>query len=448
MSVENQKDVLSFIEFKLDRTIIRALNDMKFIQPTAIQARTIQPILDGSDVCASAITGSGKSAAFLIPIVQNLARIRNDPGPKALVMAPVRELAQQLHSIFEQIARYSHLTSALVIGGVSDAEQKERLNPPPDIIFATPGRIVDQLFNSKTIIGDNIKYYVLDEADRLLGRGFEAELTAISSKLPDDHQTLLFSATMSDKIHKIISKVLKPDFVKVSIDMFGELSPKLTQMFVKIKKEERRLPTLVALCKNKCRSKTLVFFPTKLDAHKSSLLFNFAGISAAELHADMPQPDREKSIERFANNDVKILLASDLAARGLDINDIQYVINYTIPSQIERYIHRVGRTARNGKTGTAISFVCDANEKNVHRKMEKNSAGPVQILEIPKELFHSAVEIVNKFEEKVKEEIEKEEKERIKRAEENEIRRMKQLLDIEEEIPTNDPSLEKKKKKK
>ena len=179
----------SFIEFKLDRVINRALTEMKFHRPTEIQQQAIPAVLGGHDVCATAITGSGKSAAFLVPIVQKLIKIRNHPGPKALIMSPTRELAQQLHSVFEQISKYSLLTSALVIGGISAEEQAEKLNPPPDILFATPGRIVDQLFNSKTITGDHILYYVLDEADRLLGRGFEAELTAINSKLTNDHQT-------------------------------------------------------------------------------------------------------------------------------------------------------------------------------------------------------------------------------------------------------------------
>lgn len=447
MSSEQERDALSFVEFGLDRPIIRALNDMKFDRPTLIQARTIKPILEGFDVCASAITGSGKSAAFIIPIVQKLTRTRSQPGPKALVMSPTRELSQQLHSVFEQISKYTLLTSALVIGGVSDEEQRERLTPPPDIIFATPGRIVDQLFKSKTIDGENIQYYVLDEADRLLDRGFEAELRAINSKLPEDHQTLLFSATISDQIHKIINKVLKKDFKKVSIDMFGELSPNLTQIFVKTKLEEKRLPYLVALCKNMCTSKTLVFFPTKQLAHQSFLLFTYAGIKAAELHADMPQPEREKSVELFSKGEIKILLASDLAARGLDIKDIEYVINYTVPNQIERYIHRVGRTARNGKTGTAISFVREAFEKNVQKKMKKHSKGPYQEMVIPPDLFQSALDVVNQFEEKIQAKLEEEENERKKRAEENEIRRMKQLLDIEEEIPTKDPSSDKKKKK-
>ncbi|KAK8887286.1 putative ATP-dependent RNA helicase ddx27 [Tritrichomonas musculus] len=449
MDVEEKNDIVSFLDFGLDRNIIHALNEMKFNKPTLIQERTLKPILEGYDVCGSAITGSGKSAAFLIPIVQKLSKVRYDPGPKALVMSPTRELSQQLHSVFEKIAKFSHLSSALVIGGISAEEQKEKLTPPPDIIFATPGRIVDQLFNSKTIIGENIKVYVLDEADRLLSRGFEGDLTAINSKLPEDHQTLLFSATMSDQIHKIINKVLKKDAVKVAIDIFGEISPTLTQYFIKTKKEEKRLPYLVALCKNQCRSKTLVFFPTKSQAHQTSLLFNFAGIKAAELHADMPQPEREKSVELFRNGDIKILLASDLASRGLDIKDIEYVINFTIPNQIERYIHRVGRTARNGKTGTAISFVREPHEKNIQRKMEKHSReGSVAEMTIPENLYKKAIDIVNQFDEKVQAEIKKEEEERIKRAEENEIRRMKQILDIEEEIPTNEPSLDKKKKKK
>ncbi|OHT17516.1 DEAD/DEAH box helicase family protein [Tritrichomonas foetus] len=432
---EEVKEVHSFVEFHLARPVIRAINEMGFVKPTVIQARTIKPILDGRDVCATAITGSGKSAAFLIPIIHKLMPYRGQPGPKALIMSPTRELCQQLHTVFEQLSKYARVSSALVIGGISAEEQKAALTPTPDIIFATPGRFVDQLFNSCTVTADHIKYFVLDEADRLLGRGFEAELTAINSKLPETHQTLLFSATMSDQIHRLINKVQK-DSLKVAVDMFGELSPNLTQIFIKIKAEEKRLPTVIALCKNKCKNKTIIFFPTKQLAHHAALLFNYAGMHAAELHADLPQPDRQRSVQRFASGDVRILLASDLAARGLDIPDIMHVINYTVPNEIERYIHRVGRTARAGKTGTAISLIKEAHEKQVQKKMTKHATGPIQKMSVPAELFGQALEIVTKFDEKVQDDLRVEEEERVKRAQENELKRMKAILDVEEEIPT------------
>lgn len=425
----------SFIDFKLARPLIRAINELGYIHPTRIQSNSIPEILKGYDVTATAITGSGKSAAFLIPIIHMLIPYRGQPGPKALIMSPTRELAVQLYKVFEGLSKYSHVTGALVIGGVSAEEQKRRLTPTPDIIFATPGRIVDQLFNSQTISGEHIKYYVLDEADRLLGRGFEAELTAINTKLPEKHQTLLFTATLSDQVNKLIGKVQK-DTHKITVDVFMELSPTLTQQFVKVKKFEKRLPVLVALCKNLCRKKTIVFFPTKQLAHYAALLFNYAGIKAAELHANLSQTERNNSIQEFSEDKVRILLASDLAARGLDIPDIKYVINYTIPNEIERYIHRVGRTARANKEGTAISFYGEPHEKKIKKKVEKKTPEQSQELKIEPDLIEKAVEIINKFDEKVKQDMEKEELAKEKRKEEAELKRMKQLLDIEEEVPS------------
>jgi ATP-dependent RNA helicase DDX27 len=216
--------------------------------------------------------------------------------------------------------------------------------------------------------------------------------------------------------------------------MFLELSPNLKQQYIKVKYEEKRLPTLIALCQNECRRKTLVFLPTKQLAHQVSLLFNHAGMKTAELHADISQSERRAAVEKFAKNEVKILLASDLAARGLDIPDIEYVINYTGPSEIERYIHRVGRTARNGKSGVAILLVGNAHEKQIRRKMSKNAKGGAEKVRVAKELMDKAEKIVHEFQEKVEEDLKVEEEERLKRVQENEMRRMKALLDVEEEV--------------
>jgi ATP-dependent RNA helicase DDX27 len=315
--------------------------------------------------------------------------------------------------------------------------------------LATPGRIVDQHFNSKTITAQYILFLVLDEADRLLDRGFEAEITAISSQIPEKRQTLLFTATLSDDVSKLTHKILKPDAVKVSVDMFLELSPTLTQEFVKIKDDRQRMLIVIALCQNRCRTKTLVFLPTKQLAHEMSLLFNYAGIPAGELHADLPQTGRQQSVEQFIQNKVNVLLASDLAARGLDIPDIEFVINYNIPTQIERYVHRVGRTARAGRTGVAISLVGEAHEKQIKRKMVKNSKGKVvPKLIVPAELLAKARAVVDQFHEKVEHDVKAEEEAKIKRAQENEVRRMKVLLDVEEEIPAKTTAEKPKKRKK
>lgn len=442
----SNSEVHSFVEFKLARPIIKALNELGFITPTPIQARAIPQIMDGHDVCATAITGSGKSAAFLIPIIHGLIAYRGQPGPKALIMCPTRELTNQLYDTFESLTKYAHVSGAKVTGGLSAEAQAELLVPPPDVIIATPGRIIDQLFNANTITATHIKYFVLDEADRLLSRSFESQLNAINSKLPEKHQTLLFTATLSDQVAKLVNRVQK-DSVRLTVDPYMELSPNLTQQFIKVKTEEKRLPILISLCKNLCKNKTIVFFPTKQLCHRCFLLFNYAKMHAAELHADMPMPDRTASIEEFKHDKVKILLASDLAARGLDIPDIEFVVNYTIPNEIERYIHRVGRTARNGKSGTSISLVHEAHEKQIRRKITKKSES-VNNMVIPPELLHAANELIKKFNDKIEKDLQKEEEERLKRCELAAERRAKQLLDVEEEIlPAKDTDPKKKKKR-
>ena len=359
---EEQERVPQFIDFHLARPLIRAINDLKWAKPTPIQAASIPIIMSGRDICATAITGSGKSAAFLLPIIHQLINFRQRPGPKALIMSPTRELALQLFETFKHLSSHVGVTAQTVIGGISAEEQAKKLRPVPDVIIATPGRFIDSIFNSKLLKPDHIQFFVLDEADRLLGHGFEAELTKINSILPEKHQTLLFTATLSDEVSKMCKKVQK-DAEIVSINPFLEVSPTLHQYFIKIKSPERRLPTLVALIENKCRKKTLVFLPTKALAHQYHLMFKYLGIRTGELHADLPMPDRTKTIEDFQTDKIRILLASDLAARGLDIPNINYVVNYTIPNEIERYIHRVGRTARAGQPGVAFSLVGDAYEK-------------------------------------------------------------------------------------
>jgi ATP-dependent RNA helicase DDX27 len=427
---------MSFVELRIARLVTRALTELGFTRPTAVQSLAIPEVLSGRDVCASAITGSGKSVAFLVPVIHNLLAHRGRPGPKALVMTPTRELAQQLHGVCQSLSKHAAVSSALVIGGQSAKDQAALLCPVPDIVIATPGRIIDQLFNAKTITGDHVQVLVLDEADRLLERGFEAELTALCGRLPAGRQTLLFTATLSDDVHKLIPKILRPDAARVAVDMFGQLSPTLVQQFVKVKDGATRLPILIALCRHMCQSKTLVFLPTKALAHTTALLFNHARIPAAELHADLPQPTRQDSVQRFTNGDVGVLLASDLAARGLDIPDIAFVINYSLPTQIERYIHRVGRTARAGKPGTAISLVGVPHEKQIQRKMAKRAPqGTVVKLTIPHDILAEARDVVAEFQGIVDQELKQEEEEKAKRQQENELRRMKELLDVEEEIP-------------
>jgi ATP-dependent RNA helicase DDX27 len=243
---------------------------------------------------------------------------------------------------------------------------------------------------------------------------------------------------MSDQVAKLATKIQKSS-EKITVNPYMELNPNIKQLFVKCKKEEGRLPILISLVLNMCKDKTIVFFPTKAFAHHVFLLFKNMGIRGAELHADLSPTARNEAVESFKSGKVNILLASDLAARGIDIQDIEYVINYTIPNEIERYIHRVGRTGRAGKTGTAISIIVTPEERKIMKKMNKNTDGEKEFMNVPQELKDDAKEQIAKFEAKIEEEKAREEEERQKRAEQAAERRMKAMLDIEEEIPQKAP---------
>ena len=425
---------------------MRALDEMGYVIPTPVQSASIPAILGGSDVCSSAITGSGKSAAFLIPIIHELIASRGLPGPKAIVVSPTRELAVQLHRVAETIGANCHVTSVPVIGGLSSEEQTEKLTPAPDIVIGTPGRIIDVVFNSKAINFKNVRFYVLDEADRLLSQGFDKEIQTITNALPAERQTLLFTATMSDAVAKIAARIQKEP-VRIKVDPFGEMSKNLRQEFLKVK-EQNRIPALIALCQNRCTEKTIVFFPTKLLAHQTAILFQNIGIAAGELHADLPQPERTASLEKFTTGEIRVLLASDLAARGIDVQDVMFVVNFTIPPDIERYIHRVGRTARGESSGTAISLFATTEEKRVFKKVAKNAKGPVVRLSLDEELLTQAKGVYTQYREHIETKLKVEEEERAQRAEREAERRMKIMLDVEEEIPPEAPNKPKQNKKK
>lgn len=440
------ENIVSFIDFHLAKPINMALNELGFTTPTQIQKEAIPLILKGNDVCASAITGSGKSLAFLIPIINKLLNYRGSKGPHAFIMSPTRELAQQLHKVCLSISHKSHVSSALVIGGVSDEEQKSLLDPVPDILIGTPGRFIDTLFNSKVLTLEHVKIFVLDEADRLLGKGFESQLYTIISKLPEKHQTLLFTATMDEKVAKLAEKIQKSS-EKINVNPYMEINKDILLQFVRVKKEEQRLPTIVVLCQNLCKKKTIIFFPTKELVHHVHLLFNEINIKSGELHADMAPTARKQSIEDFRNNKIKILLASDLAARGIDIPDIEYVLNYSIPNELDRFIHRVGRTGRAGKKGTAISLYLTADEKRIMGRVTKNTNCEIQNLKIGSDMRTDAAERIKSFEDKIEMQKRLEEEEKQRRREINEQRKIKAMLDIEDEISQGSSDDEKDKKK-
>lgn len=351
----------TFADFKLSRPILRALNQMELTKPTLIQEYAIPMALLGKDICASAQTGSGKTAAFLLPILERLQlRSRRIAATRVLIICPVRELATQCQSVLIKLARFTDITSALVVGGLPLKAQELELRTCPDIIVCTPGRMIDHLRNSPSVHLDSLEILVLDEADRLLELGFTEEIQELVRMCPRARQTMLFSATMTSKIDQLIALSMKRP-VRICADPLFDMSKHLVQEFVRIRpnREADRDAILLALCTRTFTQKTIVFMETKIHAHRMMILFGLSGIKAAELHGNLSQQERLDALEQFRQGAVDILLCTDVAARGIDVKGVHAVINYEMPKDITTYVHRVGRTARAGQVGRAVTLTSE-----------------------------------------------------------------------------------------
>jgi ATP-dependent RNA helicase DDX27 len=366
----------SFSELNLSRPLVRAVEKMGFSAPTEIQKRAIPVALMGKDVCASAQTGAGKTAAFLLPVLERLLfRAKNQAVTRVLVIQPTRELAKQSSDQLAALGAFTNITSALVVGGEPLKAQEVELRRCPDVVFCTPGRMIDHLRNSVSVHFDGLEILILDEADRLLELGFTEEVEELVRLCPVGRQTMLFSATMTEKVDQLVKLSLKKP-VRIVADRHFSTSSKLVQEFVKIREhnEEDREAILLALCSRAFRTKTVVFFETKVACHRAAILFGLAGLSVGELHGNLTQQMRNEALEKFKQGHVDILVCTDLAARGLDIHNVQAVINYEMPKDLTTYIHRVGRTARAGRAGRSITL-CGEGRRTIMKQVIRNHAG-------------------------------------------------------------------------
>ena len=357
----------SFQQFSLSRPILRGLAALSFATPTPIQVRAIPIALQGLDVVGSAVTGSGKTAAFLLPILERLLyRPRKVPTTRVVILMPTRELAVQCYNVATALARFTDITFAQVVGGFSLREQETILKKRPDVVIATPGRFIDHMRNSASFAVENIEILVLDEADRMLETGFEDELNEILRTIPRGRQTMLFSATMTDSVDKLVRVGMNRP-VRLSVDAKKSTTAGLTQEFVRLRqgREGLRLPTLCVLCRNFFTERTIIFFRQKKEAHRVRVVFGLLGIKAGELHGSMTQEQRISAVNGFRDGKTTHLLATDLASRGLDIKNVATVVNYEAPQTHEIYVHRVGRTARAGRSGCACTIAAEPDRKVV-----------------------------------------------------------------------------------
>ncbi|KAF9916956.1 nucleolar DEAD-box protein required for synthesis of 60S ribosomal subunit [Lobosporangium transversale] len=415
----------TFATMNLSRPILKGLAQVGFVQPTQIQARTIPVALMGKDICGGAVTGSGKTAAFIVPVLERLMyRSRQTPTSRVLILCPTRELAIQCHSVAQKLASFTDITFGLCVGGLSRNSQEMQLRTRPDVLIATPGRLIDHILNSRSFTLDHIDILIMDEADRMLEDGFSAELTEIVKACPQSRQTMLFSATMTDNVDELIRMSLNRP-VRLQIDSSNATAARLTQEFVRIRqhREEDRPAVLLALCSRTFKHRVIIFFRSKAAAHQMKIIFGLMGLRAAELHGNLTQEQRLAALEEFRDERVDFLLATDLASRGLDIKGIDTVINFNMPQNYAIYQHRVGRTARAGRNGRAVTLAGENDRKLLKMAIKNADKKLLKHRVIPQDVITRYRERVEGLTESVKEIMAEEKEDKALRQAEMEMRK-------------------------
>ncbi len=347
----------SFYNLGIAPKMLQALERLRFQSPTPVQHSAIPVAIEGKDIVAVAQTGTGKTLAFGIPMVQLLANTNNE----ALILAPTRDLVLQVHEVFKSILQPFRMNSAVLIGGMPMGKQIHQLKRRPQIIIATPGRLLDHM-ERRTVNLSKISLLVLDEADRMLDMGFAPQVNRILERIPEKRQTLLFSATMPTDIVNLATKHMKMP-IHVEIAPSGTTTQDVTQELFIIKEENKR--KLLSALLEKFRGSVLLFIRTKVKTKKVTRHLNQAGHRAVEIHSDRSMNQRQQAIEGFKSGRYRVLVATDVAARGIDIKNIELVINYDLPDDIEYYVHRIGRTGRAGQKGHAITFAAPDQGRDV-----------------------------------------------------------------------------------
>ncbi|KAF2200178.1 DEAD-domain-containing protein [Delitschia confertaspora ATCC 74209] len=428
----------SFQAMSLSRPILKGLASVGFTEPTPIQQKTIPIALQGKDVVGGAVTGSGKTAAFLIPILERLLyRPKKIPTTRVAIFMPTRELAVQCFNVARKLAAFTDITFAQMVGGFSSREQEAVLKTRPDVIIATPGRFIDHMRNAAAFQVENLEILVLDEADRMLEEGFESQLNEILTTIPKSRQTMLFSATMTNSVDELIRVGMNRP-VRLMVDAKKQTVAGLVQEFVRLRpgKEDKRLAYLMYLCEKVYTERVIVFFRQKKEAHRVRIIFGLCGLKAAELHGQLSQDQRIQAVESFRSGKAQYLLATDLASRGLDIKNVNTVINYEAPQSHEIYLHRVGRTARAGRTGRACTLAAEPDRKVVKAavKAARGQGAKVASRQIPIEEVDAWQKKIKDLEDEIEEVLKEEKEERALSITERDLKRGENLIQHEDEI--------------
>lgn len=363
---------MTFMKLQLQDKILQAIDACNYNKPTPIQIQAIPHILNGKDIIASAQTGTGKTAAYVLPCLQLLSTKKSNNKPRILILAPTRELASQITKVIGIYGKFLKINIASFVGGVSYDRQLKELSRPIDIIIATPGRLIDHMKNKRLDLS-HIEILILDEADRMLDMGFISSIKSIVRNIPKNRQTLLFSATANDNLMSTMSNLLKkPIKINISQDKIDSTLIKQEIYIATDNGHKKRLLTQTLNQQN--IFKAIIFSATKRNATKLASQLHDNGYAAVPMHGDLKQNKRNKTLAQFRTGIIQFLVATDVAARGIDVVDISHVINYDLPRRHEDYVHRIGRTGRAGKTGTAISIVLHSEMKqlqNIERYIGK-----------------------------------------------------------------------------
>jgi ATP-dependent RNA helicase RhlE len=356
-----------FAALGLALPLVRAVVDEGYAEPTPVQREVLPQLIAGRDVLACAQTGTGKTAAFVLPILHRLSAEQRSGKIRALVLTPTRELAGQIAERVSAYGRFVRLRHAVVYGGVSQRPQEDALRRSPDILIATPGRLLD-LMNQGHVLLDGVTHFVLDEADRMLDMGFVHDVRRVLAALPRERRTLLFSATMPPAIDALAKSMLV-DPARVAIKPAVTTAETVEQSVMFVARSDKRA-ALERLLREQSVARAIVFTRTKHGASRLSEQLERAGIQSAAIHGNKSQSQRERALEGFRRGATRVLVATDVAARGIDVDGISHVINFDLPNVAEAYVHRIGRTGRAGASGCAISF-CDREERGLLAQIER-----------------------------------------------------------------------------
>ncbi len=376
---------MTFKSLGLSSPLLKAIQDSGYAKPTPVQKKTIPMILNRSDMVVSARTGTGKTAGFTLPILEllNMRKSSRKNGVKALILCPTRELADQIHKSIKLYGKYLNISATVVYGGVSMNPQKASMKKGVDVLVATPGRLLD-LISQKLVNFKSLEFFVLDEADRMLDMGFIKDIETITSLLPVKRQNLLFSATFSPVVKKLTNRIAKKS---IEVDMSSRVMKvrEISEKFYLVN-NSKKTEILCYFIKEEDWYQALIFVRTKYGADNLVRRIRRRGLEAVALHGNKTQSQRRKAIEDFRRNKVRLLVATDIAARGIDVEGLSHVVNYNLPSVPEDYVHRVGRTGRAGNRGVAISLV-SAEEKRLLTDIERFVGFKAIYCELP--LSHS-----------------------------------------------------------